>query len=86
MNELHDWLIAATTIARISTDAQELDKEITWLRREAHIRGECLEVAKEALGWYASLFSTDKYKALLALKQIECRLAQLEPGAEEEGG
>lgn len=81
MNKLHDWLIAATTIARISVDAHALGEEITWLRREAHVRGECLEIAMEALRHYDRLGLVIPKKALA---QVNERLAQLEP--EEETG
>ena len=80
-NKLHDWLIAATTIARISTDTQALGEEITWLRREAHVRGECLEIAVKALRHYDRLGLAISKKALA---QINERLAELVP--EEETG
>jgi len=81
LNKLHDWLIAAATIARISENANALGEEITWLRREACARGECLEIAMEALRHYDRLGLAIPKKALA---EINKRLAQLEP--EEETG
>ena len=78
MNKLHDWLIAATTIARISEGARALGEEITWLRREAHVRGECLEVAIGALSTINAR-RPDIFNVQGVMAEIEQRLAQLEP-------
>jgi len=77
-----NWDKASSRILNYKRAYDASQQALETALRENRVRAECLEIAMKALYWYGHNLLC--HKAGEALDKIEARLAELEPGTEEE--